>query len=311
MIKRNIIASISLLVLLGSCGNTSQKVEEEEELAIDNEVSTEFVEDIEDTDTVYLGKESLDAGEEEDNTTMVTRAFNVGRFSSIEGSGRLEIDFIESEKNSVEANGTSKQLENLVCEIKSGILKIYMKPSETSNDNEAVALGDGDAVVDNSVVISGGNVVINNRRVYNSGNNNGNTVTTGESTPIRIVVKGKLSDKLKTSASCRFTAESISTPGQLEIDLSSSSRVSIGKVACQDLDIDGSSASSLQISSVTAKDVDVSASSAASITMNVECDDIEIEASSASTCNISGKAKTIEKEASSAATINTSGLKKS
>ena len=298
MVRMNIFLTVILLVLLASCGNSSQKEKGELSSVIGDRRDTVFIEK---HDTIYVNKDSTEAINEQDNAAVISRTFDVGRFSSIRACGALEISFVESEQYSVEVTGTGRQLNNLVCETKNGLLLISSKPSAKEsiiNTEDGVIIGD---VTNNSTIVIG-----DGNHVVNGGDK---TTTKTNSTPIRIVVKGKLSDMLKLSGGCHFTTNSIEVSRNFDIDISSSSKARIGKVACQNLDVEGSSAAVLQISTVIAKHIDIDASSAAVLTMTVECENLEIEASSASICNISGRTNTVKMEKSSAAAINSTGLK--
>ena len=294
MIRIKYFTSAVLGVFFSSCANSSQKVTEEQNSLGNYERDTVFIER---HDTVYVSKDSLEAGKEDDKMTIISRTYDVGRFMSLNAYGALEIIFIESEQCSVEATGTGKQLNNLVCETKNGLLHISLKPSIINTEDGVII---GDVANNGTIVIGDGNHVVNG---------GDKTTTKTNSTPIKIVVKGKLSDMLKLSGGCHFTTYSIEVSRNFDIDISSSSKARIGKIACQNLEVEGSSAAVLQISTVIAKHIDIDASSAAVLTMTVECENLEIEASSASICNISGRTNTLKIENSSAATINSSGLK--
>lgn len=311
MKKTGLLAAIALFGLIVSCGNSSQKAAE----GNDSTIAEKDAELTEGRDSVYLGKKTSEADKEEDKA-IVSRSFDVGKFSSLVVAGPLEVTFVESEKNSVEIKTTEEQMEKLVCELNNGILKIHMT---SESDGNVVVDEDGNMIIDGNNVVIGNNNFVGNTSVNHGdiisgdnivGNNNGNTIN-GDSSPIKITVKGKLSKKLEVAACCKFTANSIETSRKLDIEVSSSAVASIENLASQDLDIESSSSAILQISKITAKDVDVNASSAAVITMSVECDDIDIEASSAASCVVSGKAKSVETEETSAGTINISGLRKS
>ena len=298
MIRIKYLLTIVSMVLLTSCGNSSQKLNGEQ-VSVGGKKDTVFLEK---HDTIYISKDSIEAIKKEDNTNVISRTIEIGSFSSLRASGSLEISFVESEQYSVEATGTGKQFNNLICETKDGVLLISIKPSAKEsiiNTEDGVVIGD---VPNNSTIVIG-----DGNQVTNGGNN---TTIRTNSTPIRIVVKGKLSNMLKLSGGCHFTTNSIEVSRNFDIDISSSSKARIGKVACQHLEVEGSSAATLHISAVIAKKIYIDASSAAMLTMTVDCDNIEMEASSASTCNISGKAKSIETDKSSAAIINISGLRK-
>lgn len=299
MIRINYFTIAVFGVLLTSCVNSSQKVTEEHNSSGSHEREV-FIER---HDTVYASIDFLDASREDDNMTIISRTYDIGKFLSLKASGALEIIFIESEQCSVEVKGTKKQLNNLVCETQNGFLHLYVKPSDNdnvvNNGNGNITIGD---VSSNSIVVVG-----DRNRVVKGANK---TSTIVNNSPIKIVVKGKLTNVLKLSGSCSFSTNSIETPKEFDINLSSSSRTMIGKITCQSLEVEVSSAATLQVSTVIAKKIDVNASSAAVLTMAVECESIEIEASSASICNITGKAKHVETEKSSAAEINISGLQK-
>ena len=149
----------------------------------------------------------------------------------------------------------------------------------------------------------------NTLRVYYDSSNMPKGGITG---PSIITVTGPMLNEVDLSSAALFdVAGDLNQTGKLDIEASSASKFTAGKITCSSIDIETSSAAKVNIDAVNA-DMDVETSSASSVNISaIKANKISLEASSASKINVDGiVSNNLNAEASSTAKINLSGKTK-